>query len=375
MNFKKLPIFNIDWVIFLSVIPLLLIGLMTMSSFNGQNYFLERQTIWLAIGLIVFFVFSLVDWRFLRRSEIIISLYGFGLFLLSLLFFVAQIKGSKSWLSFGSIGFEPSSLMEIILIILLAKYFSRRHIEIANIKHIILTGLYAFVPFVLFLLQPNFGSALIFFLIWLGMIIVSGVSRKHLIILGAILIAAFSVFWLFIAAPYQKDRIVSFIHPLADIRGAGYNAFQSQIAVGSGQLIGKGVGYGTQSRLSFLPEYQTDFIFAAFAEEWGFFGVLLVFILFGIIIWRILHISKFGNTNFETLFGVGVAILLGGYFIIHVGMNIGLLPVTGLPLPFMSYGGTHLLTEFALLGMVMGMRRYSLAYHRGDIHNEFLGPQ
>jgi len=147
MNFKKLPIFNIDWVIFLSVIPLLLIGLMTMSSFNGQNYFLERQTIWLAIGLIVFFVFSLVDWRFLRRSEIIISLYGFGLFLLSLLFFVAQIKGSKSWLSFGSIGFEPSSLMEIILIILLAKYFSRRHIEIANIKHIISAKLWISADF------------------------------------------------------------------------------------------------------------------------------------------------------------------------------------------------------------------------------------
>jgi rod shape determining protein RodA len=147
------------------------------------------------------------------------------------------------------------------------------------------------------------------------------------------------------------------------------------VAVGSGQILGKGVGYGSQSRLNFLPEHQTDFIFAAFAEEWGFIGVLLVFLLFGIIIWRIVLVALNGATNFEVLFGLGLSILLMSHFIIHVGMNIGLLPVTGLPVSFMSYGGSHLLTVFMGLGMLMGMRKYSNVFHRDDIHNEFLGPK
>jgi len=366
---------NIDWILLLSILPLIVAGLLTMSSFSGQNYFFFRQLIWVAISLVVFLGASLVDWRFLRRSDVTTAIYGFGLILLLVVFFASKIKGAKSWLSFGAVAFEPSNYMEIALIILLAKYFSRRHIEIANIKHIILSGLYTLIPFALVLIQPNFGSALIIFLIWLGMILVSGVSKKHLLILVLTLSVAFSGFWLFVAHPYQKDRILTFLHPLADIRGAGYNAFQSQVAVGAGQIVGKGIGYGTQSRLAFLPEYQTDFMFAAFSEEWGFIGVLIIFLLFGLVLWRIMHYAKRGASNFETLFSAGVAILFMSYLVVHIGMNIGLMPVTGLPLPFMSYGGSHLLTEFFLLGIIMGMKRYSLAYHRGDVHNEFLGPQ
>jgi len=202
---------------------------------------------------------------------------------------------------------------------------------------------------------------------------VSGVSKKHLLLVTLILAVSFTVFWLFIFKPYQKARIVTFLHPIADIHGAGYNANQSTIAVGSGQLLGKGVGYGTQSRLKFLPEYQTDFIFAAFAEEWGFGGVLLLFALFGIVIWRILANAMIGATNFEMLFGMGLAILFMSHFIVNVGMNMGLLPVTGIPMPFLSYGGSHLLTEFAGLGILMGMRRYGRAAHRDTMKNEFLG--
>jgi len=366
---------NIDWILFLSVLPLIVAGLLTMNSFSGQNYFFLRQLIWTVVSLAVFFLVSMVDWRFLRRSDVATAIYGIGLILLLVVFFAGKVKGSKSWLSFGALAFEPSSFMEIALIILLAKYFSRRHIEIANIKHIFLSGLYTLIPFALVLIQPNFGSALIIFLIWLGMILVSGVSKKHLLVLVLTLAVAFSGFWLFVAKPYQKARIMTFIHPLADIRGAGYNAFQSQVAVGAGQVVGKGIGYGTQSRLAFLPEYQTDFMFAAFSEEWGFIGVLIIFLLFGLVLWRIMHYAKRGASNFETLFAMGVAILFMSYLVVHIGMNIGLMPVTGLPLPFMSYGGSHLLTEFVLLGIIMGMKRYSLAYHRGDVHNEFLGPQ
>ncbi len=372
---RKINNWNIDWVLVGSVIPLLLVGLVTMSSFVGKNYFFERQLMWIAVAFVVMFAGSFIDWRFLRQSKVVSIVYVVGVLILSLLFFVDKIKGAQSWISFGTVSFEPANLMGLSLILVLAKYFSRRHIEIANIRHIIFSGLYAFLPFVLILIQPNFGSAIIIFLIWLGMISVSGVSKKHLLAIFALIIIFFLISWLFVFKPYQKARIITFIHPLTDVQGAGYNALQSQIAVGSGQILGKGVGYGTQSRFSFLPEYQTDFIFAAFAEEWGLGGVALVFLMYSLLIWRIMANATVGATNFETLFGVGVAILLMSYFVIHVGMNIGLLPVTGLPLPFMSYGGSHLLTEFIALGILLGMRKYSLAYHRDDVHNEFLGPQ
>jgi rod shape determining protein RodA len=235
--------------------------------------------------------------------------------------------------------------------------------------------MYAFMLFVLVLLQPDFGSAMIIGLVWLGMIMVSGVSKKHLLAMLGVGILAFILLWNFGFHEYQKNRIRNFINPLGDIHGAGYNAYQSTIAVGSGQLWGKGVGYGTQSRLKFLPEFQTDFIFAAFAEEWGFAGVVILFGLYTFLIWRIILHAMRGATNFEILFGAGVAI----YFIVHiainVGMNVQLLPVTGTPLPFMSYGGTHTLTEFVLLGMLVAMRTYGRPVHKEVAKNEFIGPQ
>jgi rod shape determining protein RodA len=203
--------------------------------------------------------------------------------------------------------------------------------------------------------------------------LVSGISKKHLLLVFFIAVVAFGVLWFFIFQPYQKSRIINFIHPLTDIRGTGYNAYQSTIAVGSGQFFGKGIGYGTQSKLQFLPEYQTDFIFAAFAEEWGFAGVILLFALYGIIFWRILRISFRGGGNFEILFGVGLCILFLVHSIIHIGMNIGLLPVTGNTLPFMSYGGSHLLTEFLGLGILMGMRRGARTVHKDVASNEMVG--
>ena len=365
---------GIDWILFFSIIPLLGAGLITMNSFVGENYFFDKQIIWIAISITAFFALSFFDFRFLKRADLLAVLFlllcGVLVFTLAL---AKTIKGAQSWLDFGLFSFQPSDPIKILLIIVLAKYFSRRHIEIAHLRHILVSGLYAFIPFVLVFFQPDFGSAIILFFIWLGMIMVSGVSKKHLLLVTLVLAVSFTVFWLFVFKPYQKARIITFLHPIADIHGAGYNANQSTIAVGSGQLLGKGVGYGTQSRLKFLPEYQTDFIFAAFAEEWGFGGVLLLFTLFGIVIWRILANAMIGATNFEMLFGMGLAILFMSHFIVNVGMNMGLLPVTGIPMPFLSYGGSHLLTEFVGLGILMGMRRYGRAAHRDTMKNEFLG--
>ncbi|HDQ16604.1 MAG TPA: rod shape-determining protein RodA [Candidatus Vogelbacteria bacterium] len=369
--FLKNKFSHLDWILFLSIPPLLLAGLLTMNSFTAESYYFNRQIVWIFISLIVFFSASLIDWRFLRRPLPVVFLYLSMIF--PLIFLLIFSSGARA-ISIAGVSFQPAEFIKIFLIIILAKYLSKRHIEIANIRHIIVSGIYAFIPFVLVLLQPDFGSAMIIFFIWLGMIMVSGISKKHLFLLILIGIISFGVGWNFVLHDYQKQRITSFLHPLADIQGAGYNAFQSKVAVGSGQIFGKGVGFGSQSRLSFLPEYQTDFIYAAFAEEWGFIGSLLIFLLFFIIIWRILANSLIGATNFETLFAVGLSVVLMSHFIIHIGMNIGLLPITGLPLPFLSYGGSHLLAEFLGLGILMGMRKYSLVCHRDDMLNEFIGP-
>ncbi len=374
---KPLPLIgkvDIDWILFFSAFCISVLGLLTMNSFTGDSSFFFKQTLWLIVATLAFFFFSFFDFRFLRKTSVVVTIFVFSFFLLLALFAVGKVsKGAESWFNFGSFAFQPVEFVKLALIILFAKYFSRRHIEIANIRHIIVSGFYAFVVFALVLFQPDFGSALVILLIWLGMILVSGVSKKHLFIVFALGMLAFGVLWGFVLQDYQKQRVINFIHPLADIRGAGYSAYQSTIAVGSGQMLGKGVGYGTQSKLQFLPEYHTDFIFAAFAEEWGFVGVIILFGLFGTLLARLLFNSYYGATNFEILFGLGLAILFISHFIVNVGMNIGLMPVTGITFPFMSYGGTNLLISFSCLGILMGMRKYRRATHRDVMSNEFLG--
>ncbi|MFA5987157.1 MAG: FtsW/RodA/SpoVE family cell cycle protein [Candidatus Paceibacterota bacterium] len=364
---------RMDWVLLVATLPIVGAGLVTMSSFVETDKLFDKQLVWLLFSLLVFFIFAKIDWRLLNRADVLAALFILACVVLASLFAVGRIRGIKGWFSLGVISIQPVDFTKIVLILVLAKYFSRRHVEIADFKHIIISGIYALIPFSLVFFQPDFGSAAIIFLIWLGMILVSGVSKKHLLYVFLTAVSVVIFLWFFVFLPYQKERIVSFLNPTRDIQGAGYNAFQSQVAVGSGMLLGKGVGYGTQSRLKFLPEYQTDFIFAAFAEEWGFVGVLAVFFFFAIIIYRILANSFVSGNNFGVLFGVGLAIMLASHFAINIGMNMGILPVTGITLPFMSYGGSHLLAEYAGLGILVGLRQNARAVHRDDIRNEFLG--
>ena len=365
---------QIDWWLIFPVIFLATAGLLTMRSFTATSYFFNRQLIWLGLGFVLLLILSRVDFRFLRRGGILVAIYIFLILILAgLLIFGETIKGARGWFDFGAFSFQPADFMKLILILVLAKYFSRRHIAIANLRHIFFSGFYALVPAALILFQPDFGSAAIIAALWLGLVMISGVSKKHLLIVLLAGLAVLSVLWFSVFTANQKARIVTFLNPLADVRGAGYSALQSTIAIGSGQLLGKGVGFGTQSRLNFLPEYETDFIFAAFAEEWGFIGVIIFFSLFAVVIWRVIRLALLGATNFETLFGVGLAILLMSHFTVNIGMNIGLLPVTGLTLPFVSYGGSHLLVEFIGLGILMGMKRYARVVHRDELKNEFLG--
>ncbi len=365
---------KIDWIMFFSALVISFLGLLTMSSFVSEDPFLEKQIIWLVISIMVFFILSFVDYRFLNKTNVVITIFLGSLAMLFILFVLGHTaKGAESWFRIGGVSFQPSDPIKLVLIILLAKYFSRRHVEIANFRHILVSGFYALSIFTLVFFQPDFGSALIIFLIWLGMIFVSGISKKHLFIVFLFGAATFSLLWIYGLKDYQKNRVINFIHPLADIRGTGYNAYQSTIAIGSGQIFGKGIGYGTQSKLKFLPEYRSDFIFSTFAEEWGLVGVGILFLFFGVFIWRIVLNAYYGATNFEILFGLGLAILFMSHFLVNVGMSLGLMPVTGITFPFMSYGGTNLLSSFTGLGILMGMRRYRRDAHKDTIKNEFLG--
>jgi len=371
---RRLSVFShIDWFLLLAAVSLSVLGLVTMRSFSVENTFFEKQLVWIAFAIVAFFLASIPDYSFLKRTPVVVGLFLLIAASLGLIYlFGSVIMGSQNRFDLGLFAIQPSDPAKLILIAVLAKYFARRHIEIKHYRHILLSGAYAFVVFILVFFQPDFGSAIIIFAIWFGMVLVAGISWKHLALLfitGAVVLGAL---WQYGLHDYQKQRVVTFLHPLADVRGTGYNAYQSTIAVGSGEVTGKGIGYGTQSKLQFLPEYQTDFIFAAYAEEWGFLGVILVFGLFGILIVRILMIAAHGADNFDTLVAVGVAIYFLAQFIVHVGMNMGMLPITGTTLPFMSYGGSHLLTEFAALGMLCGLRRNLRAAHVRD-ETEMIG--
>ncbi len=365
---------NTDWILILSIIPISLGGLATMTSFAGRPEFFHRQILWVILGFFFMFVIANFDIRFFRESRYIVLFYSFSISLLVLvLIFGKTIKGAKSWFDFGIFSFQPTDIVKLLVISVLAKYFSRRHIEIARIKHLFISAIYVLIPVVFIMIQPDFGSAMVILALWAGMALVSGISKKHIIVVLGIATVVFIFSWLFLFKPYQKARIITFVNPTSDIRGSGYNAYQSVIAVGSGGFLGKGFGYGTQSRLNFLPEYQTDFIFAAFAEEWGFLGAIIIIFSFCIFLWRIILHAKYGSTNFETLFCVGYAILIFSHLVVNIGMNIGIMPVTGIPLPFMSYGGSHILGEFIGLGVILAMSRYERVIHPDDINNEFLG--
>lgn len=349
-----------DPILFGSALCLSLFGVATMYSHVGENSFFNQQLIWLLVSVTVFFIVLVPDYRFLRTTNAGFYAYVVVIILLVLTpFFAEEILGARQRFDFGFFSLQVSDPAKLVLITILAKYFAKRHELIGDFRHIIVSGIYTLIMFGLVFLQPDFGTAMILFLIWFGMVLVAGIRFRHLAIVFLIGLMAFGGLWEFAFKDYQKERIMTFLDPLSDIQGAGYNAYQSTVAVGSGEIFGKGIGYGTQSKLLFLPEYETDFIFAAFAEEWGIVGVSILFLLFAVLILRLLYHAINGATNFEKLFATGVAIYLLSHFFIHVGINIGLLPVTGTTVPFLSYGGSHMVTEFAALGMVLAMRRYT----------------
>lgn len=323
-------------------------------SHDNNFLFLKKQSIFAAIGIVLFFVFSFVDHRFFKR-------YSYWIYLLVLitlaavLFFGQTIRGTKGWFVFGGIQFQPVELVKISLIIVLARFFSLRAYEIKRFKFIVLSGILLLPSFILVMFQPDLGSAIILFIIWFGMLLVSGIKKKHFLFIAFILLIIFILAWSFGFKEYQKARIMIFLNPSLDALGVGYNVIQSKIAIGSGGLFGRGILSGTQSQLHFLPEAHTDFIFSSIAEAFGFLGVGFVLFFYGLFFYKVIRTTKKIQDDFAVFLVLGILIYLISQIFLNISMNLAIAPVMGLPLPLISYGGSSLVITLIMLGIVSGV--------------------
>jgi len=350
---------KMDWVLIGISLLLCVFGLVSIySSSNGDLSNFYKQLFFVVVGFILMFLVSFYDNRNLRENPfMIISFYLLCIvFLIGLFFFAPEIRGIKSWYRLGIFSFDPIEPMKIALILVLAKYFSKRHIELYNLKHIVFSGIYVLIPAILIFLQPEFGSVVILLSIWIGILLISGIRVREFIILSLGFLILFGVTWTFLLKDYQRNRIFSFIAPHEDTLGQGWSQNQAKISIGSGGLFGQGIGNGSQTQYGFLPESQTDFIFSSIAEETGFIGVLILFFLFFLLFLRIIRIALSARSNFSRLFACGLAFSLFSQLVISIGMNLGLLPVIGIPLPLISYGGSNLIFTFIAFGILQNMK-------------------
>lgn len=316
--------------------------------------YVERQSIYYAIFFVVAITISFIRHTFFRSVGALVYIAATAS-LIAVLFIGNTVRGTKGWITFGELTLQPVELAKIGVILALAGYFSIFTRQVHHFRHVMVSGLITALPVGLVLLQPDIGSAAIIIFLWFTMILVSGISKKYLLIIGAFAIACFIGAWMFFLHDYQKDRILAFIHPTAETQSRGYNVRQAMIAIGSGQLFGKGLGKGSQSQLRFLPEAQTDFIFSVIAEELGLLGILLLLVAWGIFFWRLFALMARINDDFSLYVLFGIAALFFIHLIINVGGNLGLLPLTGIVLPFLSYGGSALLLAFISLGIVQSI--------------------
>ncbi|MFA6254652.1 MAG: rod shape-determining protein RodA [Patescibacteria group bacterium] len=361
MVFRRLfnSLKNFDWVLFGAISLLICFGLsgiysITISSENPDFLNFKKQIIAALIGLVLLFLISFLDYRLWQDYSYLLYI-AVGLVLVAVLLFGQTIRGTTGWFSIFGFNFQPVELAKIALIIFSAWFINKQARLIREFKIFLLSASAVGLFFLLVVLQPDFGSGLILFFVWLVMIFFAGADKKHLAFLGLTLIILSALAWIFLFHDYQKDRILTFFDPQADPYGRSYHVRQALTAVGAGGFLGRGLGFGSQSQLKFIPASQTDFIFAVIAEELGFLGIGLVFFLWGVIFYRLIKAAKMMRDNFSLLVILGISALFFSQIIINIGMNLGLVPVTGIALPFLSYGGSFLLISLMAIGIVESM--------------------
>lgn len=357
-NLNKFSPRSFDWILALAVILLVALGLSAIYSVDlsrgAELVYFKKQLIALGAGLALFFWASQRQYTFWRSSAKWWYALALAL-LLGVLFFGQDIRGTRGWFSLGGFNFQPVEFAKVGIILIMAYIIARFGRRFERPLFFVGTGLVTLAMIFLIMAQPDLGSAALIGLIWLGLVYLVGARRLFLLSLILGLVAAAALGWAFFLKDYQKNRLLNFVDPGRDPLGSGYNLAQSLIAVGSGQIFGRGLGFGSQSQLRFLPEAQTDFIFAVIGEELGFVGSAVILFLFGVIFWRLLRLIKNSSDDFIAATLSGVLILFFSQLVVNVGAGVGLLPVTGVTLPFVSYGGSSLLMNLFLMGIAESM--------------------
>lgn len=352
--------------IFALIISLLGVLSIYSSTYQKQGAWQDiylRQLLWLVIGLACFFIFSGFNYRKLWDANYFI--YGAALFFLLLVFTLGIIRlGAQRWLRFAWFNFQPSEFAKLAIVIFLARYFSRKSVTDTSLlsgkfgifQGIILPFIFVAVPMLLIIEQPDLGSGIMLMLVFVFLLYLTNVRLRYILVFLALLILPMPFFWNLLH-DYQKQRLLVFLNPNIDPLGAGYTIIQSRIAIGSGGFFGRGWLSGSQSQLYFLPESHTDFIFAAFSEQWGFLGSCLLILLYYLIIRQGFVIAQRTQDAFGRLLAYGISLLLALQVFINIAMNMGLAPVVGLPLPLLSYGGSSVLATFIALGILANIDR------------------
>ena len=363
---------RIDWVIIVCIVALVLYGLIAIAAATADPVdadastaeklealdwsLVTRQAIWFGVGIVAVVVIMLIDYA--RLKDLAALIFGANVALLALLFALATVtKSTVSWYRFGSIGFQPSELCKISLILVLARYFGNRPADsrLQTVRDIAPPVILTAIAFILVALQPDLGTAMVFVAIALGMTFAARITWKPVAIMGGALALAAPVVWMLLAE-HQKNRILVFFNPSYDTSNAGYNVRYSKIAIGSGQLAGKGMfNDGGLSQLNWVPEKETDFIFSVTAESFGFLGGMVLLLLYAILVIRTLLIAIRTRDRFGAFICVGVATMVAFHVFENIGMTMGIMPVAGIPLPFMSYGGSSMLTNMIAFGLVLNV--------------------
>ena len=348
-----------DWLLLITVSLLLSVGMLALYSFSetvSGNVYFGKQLLFAIVGSgLMLFVGSL-DYRHFARMSTFLYFGALGVLLL-VLFIGEPVRGTVGWLSFFGFQIQPVEFAKLVLIIFLASFISKKRSELGEWTRLISSLFLVALMILLVLKQPDLGSSLVLMFIWGSMILVSGIRFKHFLVLAMLGGVLLWIGWMLLA-DYQRDRLETFLNPELDPKGSGYNVLQSMVAVGSGGIWGKGIGHGSQSQLNFLPEKHTDFIYAVITEELGLIGGTLLLLLYGLLLYRIERIAKLARDNTGYLIAVGLFAYFLVQILINVGMKKGLLPVTGLPAPFVSYGGSSLLASFLGVGLLLSIYRF-----------------
>lgn len=360
MNWRK-SWRGFDWWLTVSVFLLTIFGLVALYSLSlgrtdEQFNEFKKQVLFFGVGVVLMTILSRANYIIFRLSSRTIYLLTLAL-AVGVLFFGSTVRGTRGWYVIAGTSFQPVELLKIGVILILATLASLEARSFKTSGFFLRSAALAALPAALVMAQPDFGSALLLLAIWAVVAIMAGVRWRYWLYLILVAAGIFCVAWFGLFRDYQKERLLTFVDPGRDPLGRGYNVTQAVVAIGSGNLLGRGVGYGSQSQLRFLPETQTDFIFAVVAEELGLVGVVLVLALYGLLFWRLLLLASSSRDDFSLFLAIGTTGLFFIQFFINVGMNLGLLPVTGITLPFLSAGGSSLIANYLLIGMVQASAR------------------